>query len=114
MDVDSALSYFRRTPNKAVITGAHRADIQLAAIETSTRCIILTGGLPTNDVVIGKAEAKGVPILSVMDDTFTTIDRIEGSMGKTNIREQRKVERVRELMKAEFDMDRFLKAVKQP
>ena len=29
MDVDSALKYFRRTPNKAVITGAHRSDIQL-------------------------------------------------------------------------------------
>jgi BioD-like phosphotransacetylase family protein len=45
MDVDSALNYFRRTPNKAVITGAHRSDIQLAALETSTKCIILTGGL---------------------------------------------------------------------
>ena len=45
MDVDSALSYFRRIPNKAVITGAHRSDIQLAAMETATKCIILTGGL---------------------------------------------------------------------
>ncbi|HEX9020874.1 MAG TPA: phosphotransacetylase family protein, partial [Nitrospirota bacterium] len=98
MDVDSALSYFRRTPNKAVITGAHRSDIQLAAMETSTRCIILTGGFTTNDVVIGKAQAKGVPIISVADDTFTTIDKIEGSMGKTNIREKRKVARVKELM----------------
>ena len=112
MDVDSALAYFRRTPNKAVITGAHRSDIQLAAMETSTRCIILTGGLTTNDVVIGKAQSKGVPIISVVDDTFTTIDRIEGSMGKTNIREKHKVERVKELMDIEFDMKRFLKSVK--
>jgi BioD-like phosphotransacetylase family protein len=112
MDVDSALAYFRRTPNKAVITGAHRSDIQLAAMETSTRCIILTGGLTTNDVVIGKAQAKGVPIISVVDDTFTTIDKIEGSMGKTNIREKQKVGRVKELMDIEFDMKRFLKSVK--
>ena len=111
MDVDSALTYFRRTPNKAVITGAHRSDIQLAAMETSTRCIILTGGLPTNDVVIGKAQSKGVPIISVLDDTYTTIDRIEGSMGKTNIREKRKVNRVKELMDSEFDMKRFLAKV---
>ena len=112
MDVDSALNYFRRIPNKAVITGAHRSDIQLAAMETSTKCIILTGGLQTNDVVIGKAQAKGVPIISVVDDTFTTIDKIEGSMGKTNIREKRKVARVKELMDLEFDMKRFLKSVK--
>jgi len=112
MDVDSALNYFRRTPNKAVITGAHRSDIQLAALETSTRCIILTGGLTTNSVVIGRAQAKGVPIISVRDDTFTTIEKIEVSMGKTHIREKRKVERVKELMDAMFDMKRFLKTVK--
>ncbi|HXY53828.1 MAG TPA: phosphotransacetylase family protein [Nitrospirota bacterium] len=112
MDVDSALNYFRRTPNKAVITGAHRADIQLAAMETSTKCVILTGGLATNDVVIGKAQAKGIPVISVPDDTFTTIDKIEISMGKTSIREKRKVERVKELMDIEFDINRFLKSVK--
>jgi BioD-like phosphotransacetylase family protein len=112
MDVDSALNYFRRTPNKAVITGAHRADIQLAAMETSTKCVILTGGLTTNDVVIGKAQAKGIPIISVPDDTFTAIDKIEISMGKTSIRDKRKVERVKEMMDTEFDMDRFLKSVK--
>ena len=64
MDVDSALSYFRRTPNKAVITGAHRTDIQLVSMETSTKCIILTGGLNTSDVVIAKAQLKGIPIIS--------------------------------------------------
>jgi uncharacterized protein len=111
MDVDSALTYFRRMPNKAVITGAHRSDIQLAAMETSTRCIILTGGFTSNDVVIGKAQASGVPIISVLDDTFTTIDRIEGSMGKTNIRDKRKVGRVKELMDGGFDMKGFLTRV---
>jgi BioD-like phosphotransacetylase family protein len=110
--VDSALAYFRRMQNKAVITGAHRSDIQLAAMETSTRCIILTGGLSANDVVIGKAQAKGIPIISVEDDTFTAIDKIEVRMGKTSIREKRKVERVKELMDVEFDIKRFLKSVK--
>jgi BioD-like phosphotransacetylase family protein len=112
MDVDSALAHFRRLQNKAVITGAHRADIQLAAMETSTKCIILTGGLSANDVVIGKAQGKGIPVISVEDDTFTAIDKIEVRMGKTSIREKRKVERVKELMDAEFDLERFLKSVK--
>jgi BioD-like phosphotransacetylase family protein len=111
MDVDSALSYFRKIPNKAVITGAHRSDIQLAAMETSTKCIILTGGYQINDVVITKAQAKGIPIISVLDDTFTTIDKIEASMGKTSIRERRKVERAKELIDMEFDIKRFLKSL---
>ena len=112
MDVDSALSYFRRIPNKAVITGAHRSDIQLAAMETSTKCIILTGGLYTNDVVLGKAQSKGIPIISVTDDTFTTISRIETIMGKTRLRGEGKIARATELIAAEFDMKRFLKALK--
>lgn len=109
MDVDSALNYFRRTPNKAVITGAHRSDIQLAALETSTKCIILTGGLRTNEVVLGKAQSRGVPILSVPDDTFSTIDKIEMRMGKTSILESKKMDRTRELFSAGFDMYGFLK-----
>ena len=108
MDVDSALNYFRRTPNKAVITGAHRSDIQLAALETSTKCIILTGGLQTNEVVLGKAQARGVPILSVPDDTFTAISKIELCMGKTTIHDAKKMGRVRELFNAGFDMFGFL------
>ncbi len=112
MDVDSALNYFRRIPNKAVITGAHRSDIQLAAMETSTKCIILTGGLYTNDVVIGKAQSKGIPIISVTDDTFTTIDRIETVIGKTRLRGEGKIARAKELIDTEFDMKRFLKALK--
>jgi len=112
MDVDSALTYFRRTPNKAVITGAHRSDIQLAAMETSTKCIIITGGLQTNEVVLGKARATNTPILSVPDDTFSTIDKIELRMGKTSIRERKKVDRAKQILDAEFDMFGFLKSVK--
>ena len=111
MDVDSALTYFRRIPNKAVVTGAHRADIQLAAMETSTKCIILTGGLYTNDVVLGKAESKGIPVISVAEDTFTTIDKIEGIMGKTRLRGEGKINRAKAIIDTEFDMKRFLKAL---
>ncbi|MCX8027211.1 MAG: phosphotransacetylase family protein [Thermodesulfovibrionales bacterium] len=111
MDVDTALSYFRKISNKAVITGAHRTDIQLMAMETSTKCIILTGGLFTNDVVIGRAKQKGIPIISVSTDTFTTVEKIEKIMGKTMIREKSKVTRSKEIIDNDFDMDTFLKSI---
>ena len=113
MDVDSALTYFRRTPNKAVITGAHRSDIQLAALETSTKCIIITGGLQANEVVLGKARTTGTPILSVPDDTFSTIGKIETRVGKTAIRDRKKVERARQILDAGFDMFGFLERLKK-
>jgi BioD-like phosphotransacetylase family protein len=108
MDVDSALSYFRKLHNKAVITGAHRSDIQLAAMETSTKCIILTGGLYANDVVIGRAQSKGIPVISAEEDTFTIVDRIESVMGKTRLREISKIDRAKNMIDKEFDLRRFL------
>jgi len=112
MDVDSALKYFRRTPNKAVITGAHRADIQIAAHETSTKCIILTGGPYTNDVIVSKAMATGTPVISVHYDTYSTVEKIESVLGKIRIREQKKVTKSKEIMEKEFDFSRLLTGLK--
>jgi BioD-like phosphotransacetylase family protein len=111
MDVDSALRYFRRTPNKAVITGTHRSDIQLAALETSTQCIILTGGMQTNEVILEKAKTAAVPLISVHEDTFSTVEKIEAVLGKIRIREQKKVLKTKEIITKEFDFKRFLKEV---
>ena len=71
MNVDAALRFFRRVPNKAVITGGDRADIQLAALQTSTRCLILTGDLYPNERILTRAEEMGVPVVLVSQDTST-------------------------------------------
>jgi len=113
MDVTSALSYFSRIPNKAVITGSHRSDIQLVAMETSTKCIIITGGFSANEVVLGRAQSRGTPIVSVALDTFTVVDKIEAVTGKTNIRQKEKRLRIKELIDTQFDIDRLLKGLKQ-
>ncbi|MEN9542301.1 MAG: hypothetical protein RLZZ459_2392, partial [Cyanobacteriota bacterium] len=39
MNVNSAMEFFRRRRNMAVVTGADRTDIQLAALEASTQCL---------------------------------------------------------------------------
>lgn len=112
MDVDNALKHFRRTPNKAVITGAHRSDIQLAAIETSTKCIILTGGMHSNDVILGKAKIAGIPVVSVHEDTYATVEVIESVLGKIRIREQKKVLKTKEIVEKDFDMQRLIRELK--
>lgn len=76
MTPESALSYFRRSFRKAVITGGDRADIAFAALETSTAVLILTGGLYPDVKVLAKAGEKGVPVLLVPGDTYTTIERL--------------------------------------
>ena len=105
MDVDSAMKYFRKTPNKAVITGGHRSDIQIAALETSTRCLILTGDQNPSEVVVGKAMMIGVPILVVREDTLSTVEKVESLVGKVHFSGEKKIERAKHLLAAHFNYD---------
>lgn len=75
MSIESALGYLRRTANKAVITGGDRSDVALAALETDTSALILTGGLYPDVKVAARAEDKGVPVILVHYDTYTTIEK---------------------------------------
>jgi uncharacterized protein len=92
MNPDAALSYFRRKPNKAVVTGGDRLDIQLAALETSTRCLILTGNLYPSSVILSRAEEVGVPVVLVRQDTLTAVELIERYRGKTRFHQAKKVD----------------------
>ena len=65
MSVENALNYFRRKPNKVVITGGDRPDIQILALETSTKCLILTGNLEPSPMILGRAEELSVPVVLV-------------------------------------------------
>lgn len=76
MTIEGALGYLRRSPNKAFITGGDRADLALAALETSTSVLILTGGLYPNVRVLSRASEKGVPVILVHQDTYTTVEKI--------------------------------------
>jgi uncharacterized protein len=111
MSVDSALTYFRRKPNKAVITGGDRADIQLAALETSTKCLILTGNLPPSPIILSRAEEVGVPMILVRQDTLTTVETIERFFGKTPFHLEKKIERFEEMLEDRFDYARLYSAL---
>jgi BioD-like phosphotransacetylase family protein len=93
MTVESALKYLRKRPNYAVITGGDRPEIQLAALETNAKCVILTGNLYPNDIIIARAEERGIPLLVVSEDTITTVQQVEELIGRLKIREERKIAR---------------------
>ncbi len=114
MNVESALTYFRRGSNKAVVTGGDRVDIQLAAIETSTRCLILTGELRPNPVIIGLAEERRVPIILTRYDTLKAIQIIENFFGKTRFQQQKKVDHFVALLDKFMDFAALAAAVGVP
>jgi BioD-like phosphotransacetylase family protein len=103
MTGDIALSYFRQKPNKAVITGGDRTDIQLAALQTSTKCLILSGNLQPQDMIKAVADEMGVSIMVSKYDTLTTIEIVEGFFGKSRFQQEKKTERFQELLADHFD-----------
>lgn len=111
MTAEAALSRFRRSSNKAVITGGDRTDIQLAALETSTTCLILTGNLRPSPLVIKQAEEFGISVLLVRTNTMETIEQIERFFGKTRLGQTAKLKQFQSLLGTHLDKDRLYQSL---
>jgi BioD-like phosphotransacetylase family protein len=107
MGAESARTHFRRKDNKAVFTGGDRIDIQLAALETSTSVLVLTGNIRPAPNVIDQAEEQQVPIILVADDTLTTVERAEGIFGHIRFKQAAKIARFTALLDQSFDFGRL-------
>ncbi|MGF1478442.1 MAG: phosphotransacetylase family protein [Cyanophyceae cyanobacterium] len=108
MNVNSALEYFRQGRNMAVVTGGDRTDLQLAALETSTHCLILTGHRPPQPLILNRAEDLEIPILSVNLDTLTTVEIVDRAFGQVRLQEPIKVQCIQELLADNFNLDRLI------
>ena len=107
MTAETSLSRFRKQTNKAVITGGDRTDIQLAALETSTICLILTGNLKPSPLIVKRAEEFGVAVLLVRSGTLETVEAIERVFGKTRLGQPAKLQQFEGLVAKHIDLDRL-------
>ena len=92
-DFPAGPEYFGQRDKKAVIAKGDRPDFQWAAMNTPTRCLILTGDFQPIPYVLERAKELQVPIAVVEKDTLDTLDAIEdilsgpGLDGETKLRE---------------------------
>jgi uncharacterized protein len=107
MQVDKSLQFFRRKANKAVITGGDRPDIQLAAIETNSRCLILTGAYQPDPIIVGRAQEAGVAIIITNLDTINAVEVIQEHFGKTRFHQKQKIDRFLEIFDQAMEYKRF-------
>lgn len=108
MGQEQALKFFRRKANKAVITGGDRADVQLAALETPTKCLILTGNFQPSRVVLGRAEELGIPMILVNYDTLTAVEKVGEIIGHVRFHEVKKIDKIVEVVKEYIDINKIL------
>ncbi len=109
MTVEAALPRFRRQLNKAVFTGGDRTDIQAAALETSTTCLVLTGNLQPSATILKRAEELGVAVLLVPDNTLEAVERVERLFGRTSLGQPEKMSRFQAMLAEHFDYDALVK-----
>jgi BioD-like phosphotransacetylase family protein len=103
MVVDAGPDYFGRKANKAAVLRSNRPDMQLAALETSTRCLVLSGGEKPTYPVITRAGEKGIPIILTKDDTDSVVNTIQIALGKPKFNQEQKLPRLIEIMEEHFD-----------
>lgn len=103
MAVDPGPDYFSRKTNKAVVLRSGRPDMQLAALETSTRCLVLTGETAPSSIVLRKARAKKVPLILTRGDISTVVGKIEEALASARFDQEKKLPRLAEVMKQGFD-----------
>lgn len=111
MGQEKALRFFRRKANKAVVTGGDRADVQMAALETSTAALILTGNLPPSPAVLGRADELGVPVVMVDSDTLGAVEHMDTLFGHVRLHGPGKADRMRRMFTDGIDVPVLLEAL---
>jgi len=102
MTVDPGPEYFGRKDNKAVVVRSERPDMQMAALETSMRCLILSGDTAPIPAVWQRAKDKNVPVIVVKSNMVATAAAIEDTLGKTRFNQEKKLSKLTEIMEKHF------------
>lgn len=110
---DPGQPYYARLRNKAVITRSDKTDLQLAALQTQTDMLILTGGLPPSPYTIDRAAGEEVPLLLTRADTRQAVFLLEDVYARSRFTGATKLARMSELLKACIDQEALTQLLEQ-
>jgi len=108
---DPGQGYFVQFGPQAVIVRCDKPALHLAALHTSTLCLILTGGRMPLAYVTERAESEGVPMLITTKDTPAAVQALEALYAGGRFSGQRKAERIAQLMVEHLYSDALRKAL---
>jgi hypothetical protein len=111
MQVENFMTHFRKRKNSAVLVGGDRSDLQLVALEGKCPCLILTGNLYPNDIILSRSEVLGVPLIVVREDTYTVAKRMESILESSKLRDTVKISHGIELVNSILDYKTICKAL---
>lgn len=105
MVVDSAVDYFGRKTRKAAVIRQDRPDLQLAALATSTACLVLSGSNKTPvKSVLERAKTRGIPIIVTEAAVGSLVANIEGAIRESRFHQEKKLLILNDLLKQHLDL----------
>ncbi len=102
--MDPGELYFGLHDDKAVIVRGDRPDIQMAALMTSTVCLICTEGKEPIEYVQNEAELDEVPIIIVEPGTLDTMDALAALADAARFDHPQKLEAFARLLEERADL----------
>jgi uncharacterized protein len=109
MQIENFMTHFHKNKNVAVIVGGDRSDLQLVALEGNCPCLILTGNIYPNDIILTRSEVLGTPIIVAREDTFTVAQKMENILNRTKLREPVKIDQGCSLVNENIDYTQLFK-----
>ena len=106
--MDPGEFYFGIRERKAAIVRGDRPDLQFAALNTDTACLVLTKGIEPIEYLRYEAEQEEVPVMVVDTDTLTTMDALNTLMDGARFDHPLKLERLAALVESHLDVPALL------
>ncbi len=94
------MDYFRKYPDKTLITRHDRIDIALGALDYEPLCLILAGGEPTLPYVAQRAERESFALITTSLTTLEVVEAIGPLYGNSAFVGERKLATAIELVGA--------------
>lgn len=110
--LDPGELYFGIHDNKAVVVRGDRPDIQMAALSTSTACMVITKKMMPIEYVMYEAGEEEVPVILAEADTLTAMDMLDTISERARFDHPAKLERMIELLQSHVDMGTLRSAIK--
>jgi hypothetical protein len=103
MQVENFMTHFRKKKNSAIIVGGDRSDVQLVALEGDCPCLVLTGNLYPNDIILTRSEVLETPIIMVREDTYSVAKKMDSILSRHKLRDAIKIKQGADLVANNID-----------
>lgn len=102
--LDTGVYVFGKHEQKAVIVRGDRPDLQMAALDTSTVCLVLTEGRLPVQYIVHHAALNQTPMLLVGRPTLETMEALHTIGERVTVHSAHKAQRAAELLSAHCDL----------